>query len=290
MSDADTLQRFVFENSNVRGDFIHLRASYQAVRERATYPDLIAEQLGQALAASALLSATIKFGGSLIMQIQSSGPLNLLVAQCTHDRHLRGLAHWQDVVHEGTLPQMYGNGRLVITIDNAHNDERYQGIVSLEGDTLAEALETYFTQSEQLETRLWLVADQHQAVGMLLQRLPGPDVDDDLWQRVEALGATLTVEEMLQLPTREILRRLFHEEDVRLHDAEPVSFRCSCSREKIVNMLRGLGQEESNAILTEQGKIEVTCEFCNASYRFDTVDVEEIFTSDVPPPESSSRH
>lgn len=290
MSDADTLQRFVFENSNVRGDFIHLRASYQAVRERATYPDLIAGQLGQALAASALLSATIKFGGSLIMQIQSSGPLNLLVAQCTHDRHLRGLAHWHDVVHEGTLPQMYGDGRLVITIDNVHNDERYQGIVSLEGDTLAEALETYFTQSEQLETRLWLVADQHQAVGMLLQRLPGPDTDDDLWQRVEALGATLTVEEMLQLPTREILRRLFHEEDVRLYDAEPVSFRCSCSREKIVNMLRGLGQEESNAILAEQGKIEVTCEFCNAGYRFDAVDVEEVFASDVPPPESSSRH
>ncbi|MBI3773359.1 MAG: Hsp33 family molecular chaperone HslO [Gammaproteobacteria bacterium] len=290
MSDADTLQRFVFENSKVRGDFIHLRASYQAVRERATYPDLIAEQLGQALAASALLSATIKFGGSLIMQIQSSGPLNLLVAQCTHDRHLRGLAHWHNEVHEGTLPQMYGDGRLVITIDNAHNNERYQGIVSLEGDTLAEALETYFTQSEQLETRLWLVADQYQAVGMLLQRLPGPEGDDDLWQRVEALGATLTVEEMLQLPTREILRRLFHEEDVRLFDAEPVSFRCSCSREKIVNMLRGLGQEEANAILAEQGKIEVTCEFCNAGYRFDAVDVEEVFTSGLPPPESSSRH
>jgi molecular chaperone Hsp33 len=290
MSDADTLQRFIFENSNVRGDFIHLCASYQAVRERATYPDLIAEQLGQALAASGLLSATIKFGGSLIMQIQSSGPLNLLVAQCTHDRHLRGLAHWQDEVHEGTLPQMYGDGRLVITIDTAHNDERYQGIVSLEGDTLAEALEGYFARSEQLETRLWLVADQHQAVGMLLQRLPGPDADDDLWQRVEALGATLTTEEMLQLPTREILRRLFHEEDVRLFDAEPVSFRCTCSREKIVNMLRSLGHEESNAILAEQGKIDVTCEFCNASHQFDAVDVEEIFASDLPPPESSSRH
>lgn len=290
MSDADTLQRFIFENSNVRGDFVHLRASYQAIRERASYPDLIAEQLGQALAASALLSATIKFGGSLIMQIQSAGPLNLLVAQCSHDRHVRGIAHWNGEVREGPLAAIYGDGRLIITVDTAHNDERYQGIVELNGDTLAAALETYFAQSAQLDTRLWLVADQQQAVGMLLQRLPGPSTDDDLWPRVEALGATLTVEEMLQLPTREILRRLFHEEDVRLFDAEPVSFRCSCSRDKIVNMLRALGPDEANAILAEQGKISVTCEFCNAEHQFDAVDVKEVFASEVPPPESSSRH
>lgn len=288
MRQADTQQRFLFEHSNVRGVFIHLNASYAAVSERYDYPLPVRRQLGQALAASALLGATIKFSGSLIMQVQGDGPINLLVAQCNNERHIRGLARWQDENPDPARP--FGAGRMVITIDNINHDERYQGIVGLDGGTLGEAIERYFEQSEQLQTRLWLAADGDQVVGMLLQHLPGVDPDPDLWERIEALGATLTENEMLTLATEEILHRLFHEEEVRLFDAEPVSFRCSCSRDKIVTVLRALGSDEVHDILKEQGKVSVDCDFCNQHYEFDSVDVEGIFASAVPSPGSDSRH
>lgn len=290
MRDGDTLQRFLFEHSNVRGLFIHLTASYAAVSERYDYPMLVRQQLGEALAASALLGATIKFGGSLIMQLQSSGPIQLLVAQCNNERHIRGLARWQD---EGLTQEMdnpFGDGRLVITLDSATSDERYQGIVGIEGGRLNQVIETYFAQSEQLQTRLWLAADEQQAVGMLLQHLPGTEPDSDLWGRIEALGATLSQSELLTLTTQEILHRLFHEEDVRLFDAEPVSFRCSCSRDKIATMLRALGSAEAQEILQEQGSISVDCDFCNQHYAFDPVDVEELFANTPPAPGSASTH
>ena len=290
MRDGDTLQRFLFEHSNVRGVFIHLNASYAAVSERYDYPLIVRQQLGEALAASALLGSIIKFSGSLIMQVQGDGPINMLVAQCNNEHHIRGLARWQEDEIGSEMASPFGNGRMVITIDSAASDERYQGIVAVEGGRLNRAIETYFAQSEQLQTRLWLAADGQQAVGMLLQHLPGVDPDPDLWERIEALGATLTQGEMLSLPTEEILHRLFHEEDVRLFDDEPVSFRCSCSREKIATMLRALGSDEAHDILQEQGKISVDCDFCNQHYEFDSVDVGEIFASATPSPGSSSTH
>lgn len=290
MRQGDTLQRFLFEDSNVRGVFIHLNASYAAVSERYDYPLTVRQQLGEALAASALLGATIKFGGSLIMQVQGDGPINMLVAQCNNERQIRGLARWHDERISSAMSNPFGTGRMVITIDSASSDERYQGIVGIAGGRLNQAIETYFAQSEQLQTRLWLAASGEQAVGMLLQHLPGVDPDPDLWERIEALGATLTQSELLNLPTEEILYRLFHEESVRLFDAEPVSFRCSCSREKIITMLRALGSDEAHDIVQEQGRISVDCDFCNQHYSFDSVDVEEIFASTTPAPGSSSSH
>ena len=290
MSHGDTLQRFLFEHSNVRGVFIHLNASYAAVGERYDYPLVVRRQLGEALAASALLGSTIKFVGSLIMQLQTSGPIQMLVAQCNNERHIRGLARWQDEELGDEMENPFGSGRMVITIDSSTSEERYQGIVAIEGGHLNKAIENYFAQSEQLQTRLWLAADEKQAVGMLLQHVPGVDPDPDLWERIEALGATLTQAEMLSLPTEEILHRLFHEEDVRLFDEEPVSFRCSCSREKITTMLRALGRDEAQDILSEQGKISVDCDFCNQHYEFDSVDVEGIFASAIPSPGSGTTH
>ncbi len=290
MHDGDTLQRFLFEDSHVRGLFVHLNASYTAVSDRYNYPAIVQQQLGEALAASTLLGATIKFGGSLIMQLQSSGPIQLLVAQCNNERHIRGLARWQDEELSADMANPFGQGRLVITLDSSASDERYQGIVGIEGGRLNQAIETYFTQSEQLQTRLWLAADGQQAVGMLLQHMPGSEPDPDLWDRIEALGATLTPNEMLTLPTQTILHRLFHEEDLRLFDAEPVSFRCSCSRDKIATVLRTLGSTEAQEILNEQGKISVDCDFCNQHYHFDSIDVEQIFATSAPPPGSDSSH
>lgn len=283
MKDADTLQRFLFENSDIRGTFIHLQASYLAALERYDYPDTVARQLGQALAANMLLGSTIKFKGSLILQIQSSGPINLLVTHCDDQRHLRGLARWQCDTGGSSLAESYGAGHITITVNSERFDERYQGVVGLEGEVLSDAIEHYFARSEQLKTRLWLYADHQQAVGLLLQQLPGESVDDDFWRHIETLGETITRDELLHLPSQEILRRLFHEEDIRLFDAEPVSFRCSCSREKIVTMLRGLGREEATSIIEERGEIEVGCEFCNQRYTFDRVDTEETFASHITP-------
>lgn len=291
MREGDTLQRFLFEHSHVRGMLIHLSSSYQAVSERYEYPQWVQEQLGQALAASTLLGSTIKFTGSLIMQLQTEGPINMLVAQCDHERHIRGLARWQKDApkpDEGGNP--FGKGNMIITINSERHEDRYQGVVSMESGTLAGAIENYFQQSEQLQTRLWLAADGDQVVGMLLQHLPGQEADKDIWDRIESLGTTITDNELLTLSTEEVLYRLFHEEEVRLFDPEPASFRCSCSREKIINMLRSLGSEEAHDIIKEEGKISVGCDFCNQQYEFDSVDVEEIFASNTPPPGSSRTH
>lgn len=289
MRNKDTLQRFVFDNSNVRGIFVHLGNSYQTALERYDYPDAVGQELGQALAASALLSASIKFDGALIMQTQSQGPIQMLVAQCNHARHVRGLARWRGAELAAVPADLYGAGRMTITIDN-RNDARYQGIVSLSGGSLARTLEHYFKQSEQLQTHLWLAADPQQAVGMLLQHLPGREPDPDTWNRIETLGATLTSQEMLSLSTAEVLYRLFHEEQVRLYEAEPVSFRCSCSRDKVADMLRALGADEVRDILKEEGKVSVGCEFCNQQYPFDAIDAEELFAGGTPTPGSRRSH
>ncbi len=288
MPDSDTLQRFLFENSNVRGSFVHLGASFQTVQQRYAYPAIIAEQLGQALASSVLLGATIKFDGAMIMQIQSSGFINLLVTQCDHEHRIRGLARWQDDVSAGD--NIFGDGNMTITLDATNKEERYQGIVSLEEGSLGNTIEAYFKQSEQLQTRLWLAADGDQAVGLLLQHLPGDEPDPDIWGRIETLGATISNDELLNLTTEDILHRLFHEEDVRLFDPEPVSFHCSCSHDKIVTLLRGLGIKECRSIIEEQEKISVGCEFCNQHYEFDTVDVEEVFASATPSPGSNDKN
>jgi len=289
MQRSDTLQRFLFENSNVRGIFIHLGNSYQTTLGRYDYPTEVGQQLGQALAASSLLSSTIKFDGSLIMQTQSNGPINMLVAQSNSQHQIRGLARWQDELLAKPGSNLYGDGHMTITIDNK-NDDRYQGIVDLANGSLARAIENYFKQSEQIQTHIWLAADGQQAVGMLLQHLPGKEPDQDIWTRIETLGATLTNEEMLSLSTEEILFRLFHEEEVRLFEAEPISFRCSCSHNKVADMLRALGPDEVHEIIEQEEKISVGCEFCNQQYEFDRVDAEQLFASSTPTPDSGSTH
>ncbi|MFA7388564.1 MAG: Hsp33 family molecular chaperone HslO, partial [Thiohalobacteraceae bacterium] len=241
---------------------------------------------------AALLVTTIKFNGSLIMQVQGDGPVSLVVVQAKADRTLRGLAHWTDPVLPGPLAQLVGKARLAITIDQGGDRERYQGIVALESEEhFAGALEDYFARSEQLATRLWLSAGPERAAGLLLQALPGETDDADAWNRTVQLADTLRGAELLELPHRELLRRLFHEEDVRLFEPEPVSFRCSCTRERIETVLRSLGYAEVKGIIEEQGQVSVDCEFCNQNYLFDPVDVEKLFAAaDHQPAVPPTRH
>lgn len=282
MNDPDALHRFLFQRLGIRGNLVHLDASWRAVLDAHPYPAPVRALLGEALAAVSLLAATIKLDGSLILQAQGSGPLRTLVAQATSARTVRGLARWEgDVPAEGDLAALFGEGRLVLTIERGRG-EPYQGIVPLAGANLTAAIEHYFQDSEQLPTRLWLGADTRRAAGLLLQRLPAAPTSamaqaDDDWIRLGLLGDTLSPEELISLPTTDLLHRLFHEDTLRLFEAEPLAFRCGCSRGRIDDMLRALGETEAMDIVAEQGAIEVTCEFCNRAYRLDAVDTGQIF-------------
>lgn len=286
----DNLQRFVFEDAPIRGEIVRLDATYRAVLDRRDYPPAVREVLGELMAAAALLASTLKFEGKLIMQIQGAGPIKLLMAECTEGGTMRALAQWRGEVEHAPLKALVGGGKFVITIDPQNSSERYQGVVQLEGGTVAAALEHYFAQSEQLETKLWLAADRQQAAGMLLQKLPDSPLEDaDVWDRAVHLGATLTRVELLSLPVREILHRLYHEEDIRLFARQPLSFRCSCNRERVEAVLRMLGQPEIESILEERGNVDVDCEFCGAHYEFDPVDAAQIFAAPSPPDTPTTR-
>ncbi|MDH5393623.1 MAG: Hsp33 family molecular chaperone HslO [Gammaproteobacteria bacterium] len=279
MRERDSLHRFIIDNSRVRGELVHLDASWQAILQRNEYPDVVKKQLGDAVAAIALLSATIKYKGKIIMQIRGDGPLHLLVVQATSDNTVRGIARWQSEVPKGSLQAMFGNATMLITIE-PEKGEAYQGIVELKGDALCNGIEAYFQQSEQLPTRLWLASDNETCAGFLLQELPGDENNSADWEHHEHLAATVKDQELLGLEPKELLHRLYHEEDVRLFDSEVFSFRCSCSRERIETMLLSLGYDEVKQTVKEEGNVAVDCEFCNAHYEYDSVDVEQLFASE----------
>jgi molecular chaperone Hsp33 len=294
---TDSLQRFLFEGAPVRGEIAHLDATWRAVLERHEYPEPLRTALGELMAAAALLSATLKFTGSLIMQVQGNGPVKLIVVECTSDQTMRATAKWEDELPQASFRELVGEGRFVITIapgdanGSYQGAQTYQGVVELVGDSVAAVLQHYMATSEQLQTRLWLASDTQHAAGMLLQRLPGAaGADPDAWNRAVKLTETLTAQELLKLPGRQIIRRLYHQEDIRVFEPRVVSFRCSCSRERVVNMLRMLGREEVKSILQERGAVEVNCEFCNRRYSFDPVDAEQVFAAEVVTRVGSTRH
>jgi molecular chaperone Hsp33 len=281
MNNRDNLHRFLFNAGGVRGELIQLDASYRAVLHERNYPQPIAQQLGEALAAVSLLSATIKYQGSLILQTQAQGPLHTLVAQATHGGSIRGLARWHQESTATAKDALFGDGRLVITLE-PDQGEPYQGIVSLRNQSLSESLETYFEQSEQLNTRLWLAANSQTAVGLMLQILPGSDQETSHWKSILTLAQTVTREELLNLDAETLLYRLFNEEGVRMLDSSPISFRCQCNQERIANALRTFERAELEEILREEGQISVDCEFCNRHYAFDRVDLEAMLSDKVP--------
>jgi molecular chaperone Hsp33 len=288
---SDSLQRFLLESTPVRGEIVHLDATWRAVLERRRYPAPLQSLLGDMMAAAALLSAILKFEGSLIMQMQGNGPVQLLVVEATSEHTLRATAKWEGDLAQGNVTELLGAGRFVISIVPSGGKQTYQGIVAIEGESIAQVLEHYMAKSEQLETRLWLASDSQQAAGMLLQKLPAaPTQDEDAWNRAKQLGETIRREELLSLPAREIIRRLYHEEDVRVFESRPVAFRCSCSRERVTSMLRLLGHDEVKSIIAERNTVEVDCEFCGRHYTFDAVDAEQVFAADVITRPQPTRH
>lgn len=277
---TDVLHRFQLENAGVRGAIVRLDDAWRQIRTNGDHAGPLAEILGQAVAASALFTSTIKFEGRLSIHLRDSGSLKLLFAECTHDGVLRGVARWQGAPPTALIVPDPG-ARLAITIENTIIASRYQGLVPVEGDTLAEAFEGYFQRSEQLPTRLALAADDERCGGLMLQDIAaaGGDAmgDEDGWNRAAHLLATLTPQELLILAPEETLLRLFHDERVRMHPAQALRFGCTCSRERVNDMLRALGPAENESVLAEQGSIDVSCEFCNRRYVLDAEDVAEIF-------------
>jgi molecular chaperone Hsp33 len=291
--EKDSLQRFLFENAAVRGEIVRLNATWQEVLQRHYYPQPVKNLLGEMMAASALLSAMVKFDGAIIMQIQGSGPLSLAVAECTSQRNLRAIANWQDELPNAGLRELVGKGSLAITI------EPKVGIVDAGVDDLSQAIEDYMQRSQQLETKMWLAVDDNQTSGLLLQKMPESqgdqatyplEEDADAWNRITHLADTVQRNELSGLPFEQLLRRLFFEEDVRVFEAEPVSFRCSCSIDRVRNTLRMLGYEEIASLFSERETVSVNCEFCNHHYEFDRVDVEELFASDVKVESPQTKH
>jgi molecular chaperone Hsp33 len=299
----DQLQKFMFNAAPVRGEIVSLRDTWQEVLARRSYPVPVRNLLGEMMAACALLSANLKFDGTLIMQIYGDGPVRMLVVQCNSDLSLRATAKLAAgaealIGDDMTLPDLlnqHGHGRCVITLDpgaKKPGQQPYQGIVPLSGEhgplaSMAEVLEHYMHHSEQLDTRMWLAANTDRAVGMLLQKLPGDggivphpgEHDADTWQRVCHLGGTLSSAEMLKEEPETVFRRLFWQENVQHFEPAATRFQCSCSREKVGAMLKMLGREEVDGVIDERGTVEVHCEFCNQRYEFDPVDVAQLFVA-----------
>lgn len=288
---ADSLQRFIFEHAPIRGELVQLSATWQAVTERHEYPAPLRKILGELMAAGALLAATLKFDGTLILQLHGSGAVKLIVVECTSDHAMRATAKWDGDVPEGNLRAMLGTGRFAISLVPESGQQSYQGVVDLDADSIAAALEHYMATSEQIATRIWLACEGQHSAGLLLQKLPEREsADSDAWPRAEHLASTVKSGELLGLEPRQLLRRLFHEEDLRVFEPRPVYFRCSCSRDRVVGMLRMLGREEVRSVIADRGEVEVHCEFCNRRYAFDAVDSEEIFATAVPAGTAGTRH
>lgn len=304
----DTLQKFMVDNAPVRGELVELSATWQQVLARRDYPDAVTTLLGEMLSAAALLSANLKFNGMIVMQIHGDGPVRLLVVECDSDLHMRAtakLVEGAEVAPDASLAQLVnasGGGRFVITLDpkdKMPGQQAYQGIVPLDGDNIATVIENYMLRSEQLDTKLWLAADAKVSRGVLLQKLPteggknAPQDELETWNRLSMLGNTLRNEEMLSTDIDTLMHRLFWEETIRVFEPQHPQFHCTCSREKVGDMLKMLGQAEIEDALSTQETLGISCEFCGQDYAFDAVDCAQLFVAESPAqaaPQTDTRH
>ena len=301
---SDRLLKFLFKAAPVRGGLVRIDDAWRQMVTLHDYPPVVTRVLGEMVAAGALLATSIKFNGALVMQVHGDGPVKLLVVECLPDLAIRATAKLGagEIADGATLRELVnrnGRGRFAITLDPRDpmpGQQPYQGIVPLEGDSMADALQTYLRQSEQLDSRLWLAADEHVSAGLLLQSLPGEGgkaatVDADAWSRAVTLAQTITSDELLRLAPEDVLRRLFWQESLEHYPPLGPHFACTCSRERIGRMLVSLGRAEVDSIIAELGTVTVTCDFCSREYTFDAVDTAQLFAGgEASPPDEATRH
>lgn len=283
MSNPDSTQRFLFNHFAIRGEIVGLDQSYKAVLDRHNYPEKIQKMIGEFMAASALLSSSIKFDGSLIIQLTAKGQLRTLMAECNHQTGLRAIARYNDDFSDAE-PLLY-EPQLAISI-LPDKGSRYQGIVNFDLETgIAGAIESYFEHSEQIKTRIWLKADNGKAAGYMIQAMPesaehsqlSKDGSSEDWIRIEHLSSTIKDDELLNLDNETLLFRLFHEEELSLFDARELGFKCSCSEERSRTAILQMGIDEVREILEELNCIDVHCQFCNSHYHFEADYIEQMF-------------
>ncbi|MGS2871258.1 Hsp33 family molecular chaperone HslO [Enterobacter huaxiensis] len=280
MAQHDQLHRYLFEQFAVRGELVTVSETWKQILENHNYPLPVKNLLGELLVATSLLTATLKFAGDITVQLQGDGPMTLAVINGNNQQQMRGVARVQGEVPENAdLKTLVGNGYLVITI-SPEEGERYQGVVGLEGDTLAACLEDYFMRSEQLPTRLFIrtgdVDGQPAAGGMLLQVLPAQDAQTNDFEHLATLTETVKAEELFNLSATDVLWRLYHEEEVTVYDPQAVEFKCTCSRERCAGALKTLPDEEIDSIMAEDGEIDMHCDYCGSHYVFNSMDIAEI--------------
>ncbi|MGR5135994.1 Hsp33 family molecular chaperone HslO [Vibrio jasicida] len=282
----NVLHRYLFEDLSVRGELVQLDEAYQRIISSKEYPAALQKLLGELLVSTTLLTATLKFEGSITIQLQGDGPVSLAVINGDHDQKIRGVARWEgDIADNATLHEMMGKGYLVITIE-PKKGERYQGVVGLEGDTLAEVIEGYFANSEQLKTRLWIRTGEHEgkahAAGMMIQIMPDGTGAPEDFDHLEQLTDTVKNEELFTLPANELLYRLYNQDTVRLYEPQPVEFHCGCSRERSGAAIITVDRAEINDILAEEGSVSLHCDYCGTSYSFDESEITELYTQAAP--------
>ncbi|MCW8333332.1 Hsp33 family molecular chaperone HslO [Vibrio paucivorans] len=277
----NVLNRYLFEDLSVRGELVQVDEAYQQIISSKEYPVAIQRLLGELLVSTTLLTATLKFEGSITMQLQGDGPVSLAVINGDHDQKIRGVARWDgDIADDASIHQLMGKGHLVITIE-PKKGERYQGIVGLEGDDLASILEGYFANSEQLKTRIWIrtgeVEGKAHAAGMLLQVMPDGTGSPDDFEHLEQLTDTVKDEELFTLEANELLYRLYNQEKVRLFEPQPVVFHCGCSRERSGAAIITVSQDEIYDILATEGSVSLHCDYCGTNYSFDEGEIKELY-------------
>jgi molecular chaperone Hsp33 len=279
MKEPDTLQRFIFEHANIRGEIVHIENTFQTIMNQRDYPPMVKNLLGEAIVSCLLLASSIKFEGSLNLQFQGDARLPLLLVQCDHLLNIRAFAKFTEGLEIIDYATAFLQGQMVLTISQDNQTQVYQSVVPIQATSMSENLMTYFAQSEQVASRVWLAVNDQMAAGMLLQLMPGQDTlqREQFWEYAVQLGQTVSEEELLNLDNQTLLYRLYNETEIRLFDTRTTRFKCRCNQEKMKQVIKTLGEEDANALLKEKGGIEISCDFCNQKYNFDAIDITLMF-------------
>lgn len=279
MNTADTLQRFIFEHANIRGEIVHIKQTYQTIMQQRNYPPMVKNLLGEAIVSCLLLASSIKFEGSLNLQFQGDECLPLLLVQCDHELNVRAFAKFADNLEVIDYATSFLQGQLVLTINQSNQPQAYESKVPIQATSMSENLMAYFAQSEQIPTRVWLAVNDDVAAGMLLQLMPGQDSmqREQFWEYAVQLGQTVKEDELLNLDNETLLYRLYNETDIRLFDPRMTRFKCRCTPDRMKQVIKILGEKDAKEILKESEKITITCDFCNQQYTFDPIDITMLF-------------
>ncbi|KTD76317.1 Hsp33 family molecular chaperone HslO [Legionella waltersii] len=279
MKEADTLQRFIFEQASIRGEVVHIENAYQTIINQREYPPIVKNLLGEALVSCLLMASSIKFQGSLSLQFQGDERLSLLLVQCDHELNIRGFAKFKENLEIIDYATAFLQGKMVITISQDNQTQAYQSLIPIQSTSMSENLMTYFAQSEQIATRVWLAVNEASAAGMILQLMPGQDTQhrEQFWEYAVQLGQTVTENELLTIDNNTLLYRLYNETEIRMFNSRPIRFQCRCNPEKIKQVITVLGEQEAQEILQEKGALEINCDFCNQKYTYDSIDVAMLF-------------